>query len=215
VRLTALRSASSHATPAIVPELRQHAASYVPRSQHRDAVPVTGADQLLWIPVSPVLGELLRQRAGYAAVWTAAFAIVLVLVRVAGAGALDRVDVRLIALVALAAQAASLVLLALARTTATLTVCSGLVGAGVALAYPALMSMAIGAAPEGERPEVIATATACFDGGYAASSLLLAVALQLGGYVAVYGSAAGVLVSGALALLISIAAGSEVTRSSV
>src|SRR6185437_546378 len=116
----------------------------------------------------------------------AAFAVALLGVRVTGAGLLDRIDRWLLARLAMSAQAVGLVLLAVARSTIALAACSAVIGAGNALGYPSLMALATGTAPESERPEVVATATACFDAGYAVSALGLAAALQFGGFTSVY-----------------------------
>lgn len=134
----------------------------------------------------------------------AVFAIVLLLGRVLGARWLDRVHPRVVGLAALSLQAVALVLFALARSSPALLLCSALLAAGTALAYPAIMSLAIRAAPDHERTEVVATATACFDAGYAVSALVLSAALQMSGFSAVYGCAAFVVALGALALARSL-----------
>jgi predicted MFS family arabinose efflux permease len=128
----------------------------------------------------------------------AAFAVALVCVRVAGASLLDRIDRRWLAAFAMFVQALGLGLLALARSTIALTASSAVIGVGTALGYPALMALATGTASEAERPEAVATATACFDAGYAASALGLAVVLQLGGFTLAYTASALALSAGAL-----------------
>lgn len=116
----------------------------------------------------------------------AVFAAALLSVRVASASFIDRANGQVMACLAMATQAVGLVVLVFAGSTGTLIAGSALVGAGTALGYPALMSLATSSVSAPERPEVVATATACFDAGYAASALGLAVALQAGGFALVY-----------------------------
>ncbi len=136
---------------------------------------------------------------GGAALEYATFGVVLIGVRAGGAGLLDRVDPRAAAAAALALQSASLALFALAHSRGLLLVASALLAVGAAFAYPALMSLAAGAVPAAERTEAVATATACFDAGFALSSFGLAAALELHGFGAVYATAAVVMGVGAVA----------------
>lgn len=137
---------------------------------------------------------------GGAAPEFAVFAVVMLGVRVVGAGLLDRLDPRATAGVAFALQAAGLTTIAVAHTRPLLLAASALLAVGSAFAYPALMSLAVRVAPQEERTEVLATATACFDGGFALATLALAAALRVAGYPAVYVLAAAVTVGGALVL---------------
>lgn len=136
----------------------------------------------------------------------AVFAVALIGIRLIAARALDRVDLRLLAAGSFALQALALVLFTVARTTPELLLCSGLIGAGAGVAYPSLMALAVRSAPPGDRTEVLATATAFFDAGYAVSALALALALQLAGYPAVYACAAAVLTTAALTLVPALSA---------
>jgi len=137
---------------------------------------------------------------GGAAPEFAVFAVVMLGVRLVGAGLLDRLDPRATAGVALALEAAGLTTIALAHARPLLLAASALLAVGSAFAYPALMSLAVRSAPPQERTEVLATATACFDAGFALATLALAAALRLSGYPAVYLLAAAVTVGGAFAL---------------
>lgn len=130
----------------------------------------------------------------------AVFAVVLLTVRIAGADVLDRFDPRTAACAALSIEAVSLVLFMVAQSRPLLLVSSALLAAGAALAYPALMSLAVRSAPQSERTEAVATATACFDAGFAAATFGLAAALDLAGFDAVFGTAAAVMGAGALAM---------------
>ena len=137
---------------------------------------------------------------GGAAPEFAVFATVLIGIRIAGAGLVDRVDPRRAACAALSIETASLVLFALAGSRPLLLLGSALLATGAALAYPALMALAVRSVPRAERTEAIATVTACFDAGFAAAALGLAAALDLAGFAAVFGSAAAVTALGALAV---------------
>lgn len=137
---------------------------------------------------------------GGAAPEFAAFGVMVLAVRVLGAGVIDRADPRAAALASLALQSVCMLLLALADSSAALIACSGLFGAAGAFGYPALMSMATRTVAPAERGEVVATMTACFDGGYAVAALVLAGAFALGGFSAVFLSAAVVLAAGAAVL---------------
>ena len=110
-------------------------------------------------------------------------------------------------------------LFALAGSRPLLLLASALLATGAALAYPALMALAVRSVPRAERTEAIATVTACFDAGFAAASLGLAVALDLAGFAAVFGSAAAVTALGALAVwrgpLRERGAVTDMTRTSV
>jgi MFS family permease len=139
---------------------------------------------------------------GGAAPEFAVFGIVLLGVRVVGARLLDRVNPRRTGGVALALQAGALAAIAMAHTRPLLLIASTVLAVGAAFAYPALMSLAVRSVPDDERTEAVATATACFDAGFAVATLALAAALQLEGYAAVYGLAAGVTAAGALVLAV-------------
>jgi MFS family permease len=74
-------------------------------------------------------------------------------------------------------------------------------GVGVALATPALMSLAIGAAPPSERGWVIGTFTAFIDLGFGLGPIVLGVVAAEVGYRGTFLAGAGVAATGLLLLL--------------
>jgi predicted MFS family arabinose efflux permease len=71
-------------------------------------------------------------------------------------------------------------------------VAAGLVGVSQALAFPALLALAVRRSCSGDRTSAIATFTGCFEVGLASSAIVLGVVLDRLGFAGLYGVAAAV-----------------------
>jgi predicted MFS family arabinose efflux permease len=118
-------------------------------------------------------------------------AIVVLSVRTAGAGVFDRRDPVAVASIAMLAATAGLVLLAVAPSRAALLVAGALLGTSQALAFPALLTLAVRRAGAG-RTSAIATFTGCFEVGLASAAIVLGIVLDELGFAGLYSVAAGV-----------------------
>jgi MFS family permease len=128
----------------------------------------------------------------------AVVAVVVLSVRTAGAAVFDRRDPVGTASIAMLAATVGLALLAVAPSRAALLVASALLGVSQALAFPALLALAVRRAGSIERTSAIATFTGCFEVGLASAAIVLGVVLDRLGFAGLYGVAAAV---SALALL--------------
>jgi MFS family permease len=128
------------------------------------------------------------------------FSGVVLLVRSLGARLPDVLGVRRAAGGALSCQAAGLTIMALWQEPAGLFVGAFVFGLGQALAFPALMTMAIRAAKPTERSAVVGTFTAFFDLSFGGGAVLLGAVAHVLGYSGAFLVAAAVAVGG-LALL--------------
>ncbi|MEX0754839.1 MAG: MFS transporter [Actinomycetota bacterium] len=123
------------------------------------------------------------------------FAVIVLLIRSVGARLPDRLGFVRCAQLALAANAVGLAVMGLWQTPAGLFTGTAMFAVGQGLAFPALMSLAVGAAPASERGSVVGTFTAFFDLSYGVGAATLGgVAAALG-----YGQT---LVAGALVAVV-------------
>lgn len=121
------------------------------------------------------------------------FAGVLLAIRSVGARVPDRLGVARAALFAVSGAAAGLTIVGLWATTAGLLAGSVIFATGQALAFPALMALAIRRAPASERSSVVGTLSAFVDLAFGAGPI------ALGAVAAVLGLRATFLVAGACA----------------
>ncbi|MEX2552475.1 MAG: MFS transporter [Actinomycetota bacterium] len=123
------------------------------------------------------------------------YAAVILTIRSLGAKIPDRLGARRTASISLIVSAAGLVLMGLARAPWSLFPSVALFAIGQALSFPALMSLAAGSVPAGERSSAIGTFTAFIDVAFGAGPLTLGLVAEAGGYPGVF------LVSAALSLV--------------
>jgi MFS family permease len=126
----------------------------------------------------------------------ALFSIVVLSIRTLGAKLPDAVGVRLAASASLLASIAGLVVIGTWGTVAGLLVGTVIAAVGQALAFPALMSMALRDAPESERGSVVGTFTSFFDIGFGLGPLTMGLVAAAYGYRAVFLASAVVAATG-------------------
>ncbi|HEX2029296.1 MAG TPA: MFS transporter [Nitriliruptorales bacterium] len=124
------------------------------------------------------------------------YAVVLLIVRSAGARLPDRLGHRRAAGSALALSVAGLVVLAAWPTVAGLYSGAVVLSLGHALAFPAVMSMAVGSVPATERGSLVGTFTAFVDLAFALGGTLLGAVAAAAGYRGAFLTAAGVAALG-------------------
>jgi MFS family permease len=117
-------------------------------------------------------------------------AVVVLAVRVVGAGVFDRRDPVAVAAVAMLAATAGLALLAAAPGRGVLLAAAALVGTSQALAFPSLLTLAVRRAGAVQRTSAIATFTGCFEVGLASAAVVLGVVVDAVGFAGMYGVAA-------------------------
>lgn len=122
------------------------------------------------------------------------FSVVVLLIRSLGARLPDILGVQRAARTALVCQATGLTIMGTWQAPAGLYVGAGVFGVGQALAFPALMTMALRSAPPSERSAVVGTFTAFFDASFGFG------AIALGGVAALFGYG-GALITGAVVAL--------------
>jgi MFS family permease len=128
------------------------------------------------------------------------YAGIILAVRLVGARLPDRFGVRRMAAVSLAGSIAGLVVMGAWAHPAGLYVSTAMLALGQSLMFPALMTMALRAAPAAERGSVVGTFTAFFDLGFGVGAAALGGVAALFGYRGAF--LAGALVGAAgLALL--------------
>lgn len=123
------------------------------------------------------------------------YAAVIISIRSLGAKIPDRLGAKRIATASLIVSAMGLVLMGLAQAPWSLFPSVVLFAIGQALSFPALMSLAAGSVPAGQRSSAIGTFTAFIDVAFGAGPLTLGLVAELGGYRSVF------LVSAALSLV--------------
>ena len=128
------------------------------------------------------------------------FSAIVVGIRIFGRRIPDRVGAKKAAGSALALLAAGLLTIGLWNEPAGLYVGTAIFAVGQALAFPALMSLAVAAAPPAERSAVVGTFSACADVGFAVGALTLGGVAAAGGYDAVFLAGALASVAGAFLL---------------
>ena len=131
----------------------------------------------------------------------ALYAGVILVVRSLGARIPDRVGLRRTTGISLVISIVGLVVMGAWASVAGLVCGAVLLALGQSLAFPALMSMAVVAAPEAERGAAIGTFTAFVDAGFGIGPVTLGVVAAVFGYRAVFIGAA-MVVAGGLAVLL-------------
>jgi MFS family permease len=125
------------------------------------------------------------------------YASVVILVRTAGAGIPDRLGAGRTGTLAASGITLGLGLVAAVPRPSAVYVGAVVLGVGMALQYPALMSLAVGRAPEHERARVVSTFSGFFDLAQAGGGAVL-------GLLAVGFGYRGAFAGGAVAALISL-----------
>ena len=128
------------------------------------------------------------------------FAVVVVAIRIFGRTIPDRLGSKRASGTALALLAVGLTTIGLWNEPAGLFAGTVVFAAGQALAFPALLMLAVDGTPLAERSSVIGTFTACADLGFAAGALILGGVAALAGYDSVFLAAALASVAGAFLL---------------
>ena len=130
----------------------------------------------------------------------ALFALVVVTIRSLGAKIPDRVGPARTVRIALIALAAGLATMGLWQEPVGLYVGTFIFSIGQALAFPAVLTLAMTRAPAGDRGAVAGTVTAFVDVAIAVGAILLGGVADLGGYPAVFLVAAFVAAGGLVVL---------------
>jgi MFS family permease len=136
------------------------------------------------------------------------FSVVVLLVRGFGAQLPDRLGPRLSARAALVTSAVGLAVMAAWAHPAGLVVGTVFFALGQALAFPALMTIAIRGAPSSERGSVVGTFTAFFDLAYGVGAVGLGAVVDLLGYRGMFAVSSAAALAG-LVLLFVYARNSE------
>jgi predicted MFS family arabinose efflux permease len=132
----------------------------------------------------------------------AVMAVIVLALRTIGAGVFDRFQPRSLALTAVAAATTGLALLALLPDTRALLVGSALIAVSQALAFPALLQLAVQRSGIAHRTSAVATFTGFFEAGLASSAIVLGVALDRFGFRGLYSLAAAVSAAALVPLLV-------------
>lgn len=139
----------------------------------------------------------------------ALFAVVVVAVRSLGAKIPDRVGPARTVRIALVALAAGLATMGLWQEPVGLYVGTFVFSIGQALAFPAVMTLALARTPAGDRGAVAGTVTAFVDVAIATGAIALGGVADLGGYSSVF-LVSAVMAAGGLVLLQRVAEASPV-----
>jgi MFS family permease len=126
----------------------------------------------------------------------AAYSVVCLLLRLAGARWIERLGVRNAALIAFTSLAVALAGLALFPDAWALWVAAGLVGFASAFLYPSLMALTVNRADERERPLAISSFTMFFEVGNISGGVAFGLIAQLASKRAAFGSAVVLCVVG-------------------
>jgi predicted MFS family arabinose efflux permease len=126
----------------------------------------------------------------------ALFAVVVVTIRSLGAKIPDRVGPARTVRIALVALAAGLATIGIWQEPVGLYVGTLVFSIGQALAFPAVLTLAMSRAPAGDRGAVAGTVTAFVDVAIALGAILLGGVADLGGYPTVFLVAAAVAAGG-------------------
>ena len=129
------------------------------------------------------------------------YSAIVMAIRAFGARIPDTMGPRRTALAALVVSAAGLGLIALWAGQAGLFAGTALFSVGQALAFPALMTIAVQAAPASERAAVVGTFTAFFDLAFGTGALGLGAVAELLGYSGAFAGAALVAAAGAAVMM--------------
>jgi len=134
----------------------------------------------------------------------AMYAVVILLVRSAGAKIPDRVGPRRTAMISLTFSVIGMATMWGWDSPLGLYASTVVFAVGQSLAYPALMTLAVAGTSAGERSSVIGTFTAFLDIGFGIGPLSLGVVAQALGYRAVFLAGAGFAVIGIAVLLTNL-----------
>lgn len=129
-----------------------------------------------------------------------AFAVSIFVVRLVSGRLADRYGRIAVSLPGLLAGAAGMVLLALVQEPVAAVIGVALFGSAHAMAFPALMALAVDRAPDRERGEVLGSFTACFDVGAASGATLVGAVADRAGFEAGWLVPAALCAVGAAAL---------------
>ena len=130
------------------------------------------------------------------------FAVSIFAVRLVSGRLADRYGRIAVSLPGLLAGAAGMALLALVQEPIAAIVGVALFGSAHAMAFPALMALAVDRAPDRERGEVLGSFTACFDVGAASGATLVGAVADRAGFEAGWLVPAALCLVGAAALVV-------------
>lgn len=130
------------------------------------------------------------------------FALSIFVVRLVSGRLADRYGHIAVSFPGLLAGAAGMVLLALVQEPVAAVIGVALFGSAHAMAFPALMALAVDRAPDRERGEVLGSFTACFDVGAASGATLVGAVADRAGFEAGWLVPALLCGVGAAALLV-------------
>jgi MFS family permease len=125
-----------------------------------------------------------------------AYTIVAIVLRVFFGWLPDRIGAKRILFPALATLALGFIVLALADSGTDVLVAGVLCGAGHGYTFPILFGLTVTRARAVERGSAMAIYTALFDVGILVGGPLFGVIIETGGYAAMYGTAAAIVVAG-------------------
>jgi len=128
------------------------------------------------------------------------YSAIVISIRIFGRRLPDRLGAKRASTAALALLAAGLLGIGLWQTPVGLYVGTAVFAAGTALAFPALLTLAVDRADVSERSSVIGTFSACIDVGFALGALSLGAVASVTGYSGVFVAAALAAVAGAFVL---------------
>lgn len=133
------------------------------------------------------------------------YAAVVIAVRTAGSGLPDRLGAGRTGTLAASAIAVGLSLVAAVPRPAAVYAGAVVLGVGMALQYPALMSLAVGRAPDHERARVVSTFSGFFDLAQAGGGAVLGLLAAGLGYRAAFGGGAVAALASMLLLRLRVA----------
>ena len=128
------------------------------------------------------------------------YSAIVISIRIFGRRLPDRLGAKRASGAALGLLAAGLLAIGLWQTPVGLYLGTAVFAAGTALAFPALLTLAVDRAEVSERSSVIGTFSACIDVGFALGALSLGAVASVTGYSGVFIAAAFVAIAGAFVL---------------
>jgi predicted MFS family arabinose efflux permease len=128
------------------------------------------------------------------------YSAIVISIRIFGRRLPDRLGAKRASGAALGLLAAGLLTIGLWQTPVGLYLGTAVFAAGTALAFPALLTLAVDRAEVSERSSVIGTFSACIDVGFALGALSLGAVASVTGYSGVFVAAAFVAIAGAFVL---------------
>ena len=129
------------------------------------------------------------------------FSGIILVSRLLGARIPDRVGPARMATIALCTVVVGLVIIGSWRSATGLFASTGALAIGMAFSFPALMSLAVGSAPDSERSAVIGTFTAFFDISSGLGAVVLGGVVAIGGYANSFLAAAVISAFGPILLI--------------